>query len=253
MQAPATTTGVTGRSLLQTGGGAVLVALVGRGPWSVARALAADADPAYLRRSAYLPLVGSTFKAGSQSLRLDAVTGDREDVFGLTFSGPRLEQGIRQLSHPQLGSFSLFVAPVGPQTDQQAVVDRSVKLPDAQAAIAAAPQPAPQTEQAEPAAAHAAPPPQVRHRPLLRHAHMRRAGHGLRCEVALRHAVKRVELRLLRSGRTVARGHRKLRGTHAAVRLATRHRLPAGEYQLLVVTTDLKGRVTSQVATVRTP
>jgi hypothetical protein len=88
---------------------------------------------------------------------------------------------------------------------------------------------------------------------MLRHARMRRAGHGLRCEVALRHAVKRVELRLLRGGRTVAKGHRKLRGARAAVRMATRHRLPAGEYQLLVVTTDLKGRVTSQATTVRIP
>jgi hypothetical protein len=246
-----TANGVTRRSLLQTGGGAMLVALVGGGPWSVAKALAADAVPAHLRRSTYLPLVGSTFTAGSHALRLEAVTGDREDVFGLTFTGAPLEQGIHELRHSQLGAFSLFVAPVGAARDQQAVIDRSVTLPQA------APAPtAPATQGTVPPVAGATEgtvPPVARHRPMLRHARMRRAGHGLRCEVALRHAVKRVELRLLRGGRTVAKGHRKLRGARAAVRMATRHRLPAGEYQLLVVTTDLKGRVTSQATTVRIP
>jgi hypothetical protein len=251
MHEPTTANGVTRRSLLQTGGGAMLVALVGGGPWSVAKALAADAVPAHLRRSTYLPLVGSTFSAGSHALRLEAVTGDREDVFGLTFTGAPLEQGIHELRHSQLGAFSLFVAPVGAARDQQAVIDRSVTLPQA------APAPtAPATQGTVPPVAGATEgtvPPVARHRPMLRHARMRRAGHGLRCEVALRHAVKRVELRLLRGGRTVAKGHRKLRGARAAVRMATRHRLPAGEYQLLVVTTDLKGRVTSQATTVRIP
>jgi hypothetical protein len=251
MHEPTTANGVTRRSLLQTGGGAMLVALVGGGPWSVAKALAADAVPAHLRRSTYLPLVGSTFTAGSHALRLEAVTGDREDVFGLTFTGAPLEQGIHELRHSQLGAFSLFVAPVGAARDQQAVIDRSVTLPQA------APAPtAPATQGTVPPVAGATEgtvPPVARHRPMLRHARMRRAGHGLRCEVALRHAVKRVELRLLRGGRTVAKGHRKLRGARAAVRMATRHRLPAGEYQLLVVTTDLKGRVTSQATTVRIP
>jgi hypothetical protein len=253
MESPMTAKGVTRRSLLQTGGGAVLVALIGTGPWSVAKAMAAQDAPAYLRRSSYLALIGTTFAAGSRSLRLDEVTGDRDDVFGLTFTGDHLEQGIHELRHPQLGSFALFVAPVGAATDHQAVVDRSIKLPEAQAAIAAAAAPpAP-----EPSAGHQPPesvqPQAAKHRPLLRHARLRRAGHGLRCEVVLRHAVKRVELRLLRAGHTVAKGHRKLHGEHATVRLATRHRLPAGEYRLLVVTTDLKGHVTSQVTIVRIP
>jgi hypothetical protein len=262
MHEPTTANGVTRRSLLQTGGGAMLVALVGGGPWSVAKALAADAVPAHLRRSTYLPLVGSTFTAGSHALRLEAVTGDREDVFGLTFTGAPLEQGIHELRHSQLGAFSLFVAPVGAARDQQAVIDRSVTLPQAAPAPTApatqgtVPPVAGATEGTVPPVAGATAgtvPPVARHRPMLRHARMRRAGHGLRCEVALRHAVKRVELRLLRGGRTVAKGHRKLRGARAAVRMATRHRLPAGEYQLLVVTTDLKGRVTSQATTVRIP
>jgi hypothetical protein len=153
--------------------------------------------------------------------------------------------------------FSLFVAPVGAARDQQAVIDRSVTLPQAAPATqGTVPPVAGATEGTVPPVAGATEgtvPPVARHRPMLRHARMRRAGHGLRCEVALRHAVKRVELRLLRGGRTVAKGHRKLRGARAAVRMATRHRLPAGEYQLLVVTTDLKGRVTSQATTVRIP
>lgn len=249
MQAPETSRGVTRRSLLQTGGGALLIALVGAGPWSVAKALAAGDAPAYLCRSTYLPLVGTTFTTASRSLRLEAVTGEREDVFGLTFTGAPLEQGIHELRHPQLGSFALFIAPVGAERDQQVVVDRSVALPKAAPAPTAptAPASAPATDELLAPVAH------PHRRPLLRHVRVRRAGHGLRCELKLRHPVKRVELRLLRAGRTVAKGHRKLRGTHPSVRLATRHRLPAGEYVLLVVTTDIRGHVTSQTTTVRLP
>jgi hypothetical protein len=247
--------GVTRRSLLQTGGGAALVALIGVGPWSTAKALAAVDAPAHLRRSSYLPLVGEYFSAGSSRLRLEAVTGELEDVFGLIFSGD-LEQGIHQLRHPQLGRFELFIAPVGSAADRQAVIDRSVKL---RQAIAAAPSPPAAREQAAqaPVAATATPegvphvPHVPAHRPLLRHSRIRRAGHGLRCELKLRHRVKRADVRLLRAGRTVARGHRKHRGDHLTVRLTARHRLPAGSYELLVVTTDIKGRVTSQVTTVR--
>jgi hypothetical protein len=244
--------GVTRRSLLQTGGGAALVALIGVGPWSAAKALAAESAPAYLRRSSYLPLVGDTFRTGSQTVRLDQVDGDREDMFGLVFSGALLAQGVHRLSHPQLGTFALFIAPVGAVGDQQVVIDRSVKL---RTALDAAPAPAPPP----PAAASPAGKPEVptaalphgsAHRPLVRHAAMRRVAHGVRCDLTLRHSVKRVELRLLRSGRTVAKGHRKLHARHVTMRLATRYRLPAGEYELLVVTTDLKGRATSQVVTV---
>jgi hypothetical protein len=245
---------VTRRSLLQTGGGAALIALIGVGPWSTAKALAADDAPPYLRRSSYLPLVGDSFTAGSVRLRLDEVSGELEDVFGLIFSGAQLEQGIHELRHPQLGSFELFIAPVGAATDRQAVIDRSVKLRQAIAAAPSPPAAGPQPAQpAAPATTPQAAPGIPAHRPLLRHARIRRAGHGLRCELKLRHRVKRADLRLLRAGRTVARGHRKHRGDHLTVRLTARHRLPAGSYELLVVTTDIRGRVTSQVTTVRIP
>jgi hypothetical protein len=261
MKAMTNMNGVTRRSLLQTGGGAALVALIGAGPWSTAKALAAAGAPPYLLRSSYLPLVGDSFSVGSSSLRLDEVSGELEDVFGLIFSGD-LDQGIHELRHPQLGRFELFIAPVGAATDRQAVIDRSVKL---RQAIAASPSPPPAREQPAQAQAPAAEvdtatPKGVAqvahvpaHRPLLRHTRMRRAGHGLRCELKLRHRVKRADVRLLRSGRTVARGHRKHRGDHLTVRLTARHRLPAGSYELLVITTDLRGRVTSQVTTVRIP
>ncbi|MDX6655536.1 MAG: hypothetical protein QOH62_329 [Solirubrobacteraceae bacterium] len=244
------THGVTRRSLLRTGGTATLVAIVGTRPWSIATAAAAESSPAYLRRSSYLPLVGDTFRVGNGSILLDEVSGDREDVFGLTFSGDPLEQGIHNLRHPQLGTFSLFIAPVGGAVDKQVVVDRSVKLSQATAAagappVVAAPVPTAPAAYAVPAAAQA-----KGHQPLFRHAKLRRAGHGLRCELTLRRPVKRVELRLLRSGRTLARASKKLHGDHLSLRLATRHRLPAGQYDLLVVTTDLKGRVTAQVTTV---
>jgi hypothetical protein len=248
MSQPTETPGVTRRSLLRTGGAATLVALVGTRPWSVAAAAAADSAPAYLRRSSYLPLVGETFRVGTRSLRLDEVGGEREDVFGLTFSGDPLEQGIHNLRHPQLGTFALFIAPVGAAVDKQIVVDRSVKLSEAIAAAGSPPVVAPPAAPAATAAPAAA---RVKgHKPLVRQARLRRAGHGLRCELTLRRPVKRVELRLLRSGRTVARGAKKLHGDRLSLRLATRHRMPAGEYDLLVVTTDLEGRVTAQVTTV---
>jgi hypothetical protein len=248
MRQPTETPGVTRRSLLRTGGAATLVALVGTRPWSVASAAAADSAPAYLRRSSYLPLVGETFRVGTRSLRLDEVGGEREDVFGLTFSGDPLEQGIHNLRHPQLGTFALFIAPVGAAVDKQIVVDRSVKLSEA---IAAAGSPPVVARPAAPAATTAPAAARVKgHKPLVRHAWLRRAGHGLRCEITLRRPVKRVELRLLRSGRSVARGAKKLHGDRLSLRLATRYRMPAGEYDLLVVTTDLKGRVTAQVTTV---
>jgi hypothetical protein len=250
MRQPTGTPGVTRRSLLRTGGAATLVALVGTRPWSVASAAAADSAPAYLRRSSYLPLVGETFRVGTRSLRLEEVGGEREDVFGLTFSGDPLEQGIHNLRHPRLGTFALFIAPVGVAADKQIVVDRSVKLSEAIAAAGSPPVVAPPAAPAATATAASAAARVKGHEPLVRQTRLRRAGHGLRCEITLRRPVKRVELRLLRSGRTVARGAKKLHGDRLSLRLATRHRMPAGEYDLLVVTTDLKGRVTAQVTTV---
>ena len=63
---------------------------------------------------------------------LDASLEGSEDAFVLTFSGPLaqpLESGTHTLSHPELGTFELFISPIErPSTDcrYEAVIDRSV-------------------------------------------------------------------------------------------------------------------------------
>jgi hypothetical protein len=55
-----------------------------------------------------------------------------EDAFSLTFSGDTtLDSGIHGLTHPQLGSFDLFVSPVetADRHRYEAVIDRSVVPP----------------------------------------------------------------------------------------------------------------------------
>jgi hypothetical protein len=129
---------VTRRTLLGIGATAAGAALAGAWPqW-------ATAAPSHLRRSSYAGRVGQRFAAGPVQLRLASVadiagaTRDRslagsEDAFVLAFSGPldrALEPGTHRLSARGLGSFDLFVSPVGrPGADRryEAVIDRSVR------------------------------------------------------------------------------------------------------------------------------
>ena len=147
---PSTT--LTRRSLLRTGALATAATFAGLGPWAAARAAAAGS---HLLRSSYTGLVGQRFAAGSVALRLLSVAdvagaaGNRslvgsEDAFVLTFSGPldpALEAGTHTLRNAALGTFELFLSPVGkPRKDQryEAVVDRSVGAPKDPAKRAAA-------------------------------------------------------------------------------------------------------------------
>ena len=131
---------LTRRTLIRNGGAAGIAAMLGTRPWSVA---SAAASAGHLQRSSWAELVGQSFMAGSVELRLVSVSDvagakharslvGSEDAFVLTFSGPRsarLETGIHRFGHPRLGTFELFVSPVGlPQTDlrYEAVIDRSV-------------------------------------------------------------------------------------------------------------------------------
>lgn len=134
---------LTRRTLLRDGAAATLAAMLGA---SVRSSTAAAASAGHLRRSSYTGLVGQSFAAGSVELRLVSVSdvagaksakslAGSEDAFVLTFSGPRsapLEGGTHSLRHQRLGTFELFVSPVGrPGTDRryEAVVDRSVAAP----------------------------------------------------------------------------------------------------------------------------
>ncbi|ADB51037.1 DUF6916 family protein [Conexibacter woesei] len=141
---------ITRRTLLQAGGAATLAAcLGGAASSSSAAAAGGTTPPAYLRRATYAALdvpreLTAAGPGGPLTLSLDGV-GDvlgagtdaalrgSEDTFAVRFSGAPgdvvLEQGIHLLSHPQLGAFELFLAPVDlPAAGQQyeIVIDRSV-------------------------------------------------------------------------------------------------------------------------------
>ncbi len=114
--------------------------MLGLRPWAAAPAAAAGS---HLVRSAYAGLVGRSFAVGSAKLRLksisdvagaarDASLAGSEDAFVLAFSGSLaqpLESATHTLSHPELGTFELFISPIKrPSTDclYEAVIDRSV-------------------------------------------------------------------------------------------------------------------------------
>lgn len=147
--------GMTRRRLVQVGGAAAATIYLA-GLTSAAAVAATVAAPAYLRRASYAALRGTTFTASgaagaSVALRLDDVAdlvrartekalAGRDDAFALTLSGPRatpLAAGSYAIGHASLGSFSLFLAPVGrPSATLQSyevVVDRSTTLASAQA------------------------------------------------------------------------------------------------------------------------
>lgn len=147
---------LTRRRLVQAGGAAAASLYLGTLP-SRAAAAVAPAAPAYLRRSSYAMLKNSAFavagaRGAKTTLRLTAVADlararlesslrDRDDAFALTFTGPSgapLASATHELRHPRLGTFSVFMAPVGRPTRSaqryEVVVDRSVTLAAAKGA-----------------------------------------------------------------------------------------------------------------------
>jgi hypothetical protein len=260
------------RRLLQAGA-AVSVTLLGLDALGGA-ALASPAVPADLRRATFAPLVGQGVGSAAGGLTLDEVAdvasaalAGRDDVFVLRLSGsvsPALRQGVQALSHPQLGSFSLFLVPVDETTDRQryeVTVDRSVTLATA---LDAAPDPltdrpgaAPPTTPAAPATAPSAAPaaavsssggaakPVVA---LVVSVHLARRGGRLGVDLRLvpSRRITAVRVTLLRNGRTLAHGSQQLDGRHAVrVALGEPRRVAAGSYELVITTTDRLGRHTS--------
>lgn len=141
------------RSMSRTGLlklGAVAALVLGAGPAARAAAggpaqSATEAEgvatrvrgPRYLRLATYVPLVGSTFKIhreGSSPLSVKLAAATRlpgvGESFSLMFRGhanATLGQQIYHLEHPSLGTFPLFVVPVGRATkgqDFQVIVNR---------------------------------------------------------------------------------------------------------------------------------
>jgi len=131
--------------------GAVTAFVLGAGPAS--RALASETaakdgataatgtpvpGPRYLRLATYVPLVGSTFRirrpeSSPLSVKLVSATQLRSEVgesFSLIFHA-REDAGLGQetvtIEHSSLGTFPLFLVPVGPVRkgqDLQAIVNR---------------------------------------------------------------------------------------------------------------------------------
>jgi hypothetical protein len=113
---------MTRRELLIAGAGlagtALVAGVVGFG------VLASDRVP--FARASWVPLVGSNFQVGRQSLRLVAVRdlgslryGDRllagREHFALDFTGAPdapLASSLHTLEHPQLGRVEMFLSPV---------------------------------------------------------------------------------------------------------------------------------------------
>jgi hypothetical protein len=245
------TRGVTRRRLLATGGVAGAAAITGFRPWAAEAATTAPASdtPAYLLRSSYAtlstPRFTSSYLGRTSDLMLTAVQDlpglkASEDAFALEFQATTTPApGIHTFSHPDLGVFDLFVAPVERQGGYEVVVNRSV----------GAPKHAPKPPRANPGpvAPPKEPPKPPAHarKPRLRRISARRTARGLVAEVDFNGSVdlKSVSAWLLRGDKVVAAASvRRVHGKHTAFKLPTRTRPRGGRYDLIVATKDRAGR-----------
>jgi hypothetical protein len=264
---------LTRRRLVQAGGAGAAALYLG----GLAGTARAAGTPAYLQRAGYTALSSAAFTAGGTTLKLteiadlararhDASFAGRDDAFALSFSGPRdavLESGIHELRHPDLGRFSVFIAPVENAADAQhyeVVVDRSVRLATARQE---APAPLEHTNTATAAPAATPPAPSVKvtkttkaakakAKPLklLQGVTIARRGGEITTDVrvAAHQGVMSVRATLLRDGVEHARAARLLRGK-AGVRLHLRElrATPPGRYDLRMTVTDRRGKRTVTV------
>jgi hypothetical protein len=251
---------VTRRRLLATGGAAGAAAILGARSWSPATAAAASPatdTPAYLIRSSYLNLSTPDFATSlngyPNTLKLEAVSdlgatvGDTslaasEDAFALEFTaGGPLTSGIQSFSHPDLGVFELFIAPVESHGGYEVVVNRSV----------GAPKHVPQGPRKNPGPAappkHEPKPVQAPGpKPHVRRISARRLARGVVAEIAFNGSVdlKSTTVWLTRGGLVVASASvRHVRGHRVAARLLMKHRPRGGRYDVTVETRDRHGHV----------
>jgi hypothetical protein len=140
---------LTRRRIVQLGGAAAAGLVLGGAGSARAASAGSTTGPAYLRRSSYSQLKNTAFTAtaaggATVTLRLAEVAdlararsekslAGSDAAFALTLTGPRktpLAGSLHELRHASLGTFSLFLVPVGrpTSTDQryEVVVDRSM-------------------------------------------------------------------------------------------------------------------------------
>ena len=108
---------------LLTQGGSAAVPATGLLATEVPAAGASVRSPRHLRLSTYEPLVGSSFvvqRPGTTPLRVTlasaTVLPSQGESFSLIFTGrgnAKLPQETYTIQHPRLGSFPLFVVPIG--------------------------------------------------------------------------------------------------------------------------------------------
>lgn len=218
-----------------------------------------------LRRSTYLDLSTTAFTAvvdgGSHKLELVGVEDlpvaasvpmlrDSDDAFSLRFRGDGRDvfsQGTQEISHPQLGTFSLFVVPIEQRTgtqDYEAVIDRTVRIPK----IGDGGGPRPVDPKGRGSTSSGGGIGDRRIVPGLKRATLRRSNSGrkLCAEIALSNgaSVKSVNATLLRRGRVVGSATASPRGGRALLRFATRPALRGAGYVLALTAIDGNGQVT---------
>jgi hypothetical protein len=248
--------GVTRRRLLATGGAAGAAAAFG-GLRPLTASAAEPSVPDYLGRSSYAHLSAPTFAVGTTTLTLEQVAdlgGDpklagSEDAFSLLFSAAApLQPAIQAFSHPDLGQFEFFIAPVERSGMYEVVVNRSVNAPKhVPRAPAAHSGPGP----AAPPKPGAKPPhvPHVRAPPVKR-VTARRLARGFACGIGLTpdSKVKSAVVWVSRGGLVVASAEvRHVHGDKLNVRIPTRHRPKGGRYTITVRTKDRHGHVDYRV------
>lgn len=133
------TAGLTRRALIGLGGGIVLTMGGGGGVASALMRPSAATAKRIWSRSTYEPLVGNSFAVrGHQSplklveiLDLPHRPAGSDRAFTLVFSAPRktaLSPDLPALSHPEVGTFSMFLSPGASSGSSQhfyAVIDRT--------------------------------------------------------------------------------------------------------------------------------
>jgi hypothetical protein len=260
---------LTRRRLLQAGGATAATALLVLHPWASTLARAAEASggdaPGYLIRSSYVDLANPKFAFRGGTLQLVSVGDlsgpgqapalrDAEDAFSLVFSGPasaRVASGVQRLSHPELGTFDLFLVPVGaPGPDQglEAVVNRVLSRAESRRTPPRAPRAprwaaaAPSDDLTKPASLPGSA------KSAIRSVHIHRTKRGAKCVVELRASAHTREMVawLRRGDKLIAVATRDVKGERVAFTLKGARRLRKGRYDLDVIAFSRDGDQSSR-------